>query len=278
MDRHRRRLSICGAALILLSNVLLLLIGPDAHEFVSIGFMLGTLFGQTTLAAAWAVLGPHALVLRLPLSLIWTVSLFAAVVIHAGMYAFDPVVLIIGVVAFAQWLLILGFFGCLARCYGLCVGNPAQADTTYHPRNLQFGIRQLMVLTGVIGVIFGIGRLALPQLIQVASNTSGSNGEAITFLFLGACAILMSLPLLLAGLLHRYAFLLVAVLLCLIGVGTVWQLPLLKSVGGVGPDAMHLVWINFFTCAWTLVFIGLVRWCGYRLATRASTTEAKLPA
>jgi len=47
-----------------------------------IGFLLGTLFGQTTLAASWAAFGPFPWYARLPLALGWAALLWLGIVVN----------------------------------------------------------------------------------------------------------------------------------------------------------------------------------------------------
>ena len=75
----------------------------------------------------------------------------------------------------------------------------------------------------------------------------------------------MSLPLLLAALLPRWAWLATGIVLTLIAIGTWYELPLVMQVysRGGGPNIWHLTFINAFQAAWVLAVVGLLRLCGY---------------
>jgi hypothetical protein len=138
-------------------------------------------------------------------------------------------------------------------------------------RPTQFGIRQFMIFTAIVSVILGIGRALFPYLPLLGD----ARGEWPIFLFLAIASIVMTLPLVLAALLPRYALPSVGGVLILIACATFAELPLLNTLlknrgGPGGPDIWHFLWINGFTVGWILAMTGLVRWAGYRLQTRGS--------
>ncbi|HUE72282.1 MAG TPA: hypothetical protein VMP01_15465 [Pirellulaceae bacterium] len=248
--------------------LLLAFIDPDPPgrlgEYIGIGFFLGTMFGQTTVASAWTAFGPAPLVWRLPLSFLWVVMLAMAIGINVGMRGGpDEAYFVIGACLIGQWFLVqLPLWG-LAMGYGLRLRHRDDANMTSDPRERQFGIRQLLIITTIVAVVFGIGRLIVPNL------NIGSSGEPAIFIFLAVAAIVITLPLLLASLLPRLALPGTLVTLVLIGLATAWELPMLRSAGvgsRGGPDAMHFVWINAITTMWLLALVLVVRWNGYTLA------------
>jgi hypothetical protein len=80
----------------------------------------------------------------------------------------------------------------------------------------------------------------------------------------------MTLPLLLATLVRRFAWLATLSVMLLMAAATAWELPLMHAVGPLnGPDEWHLVWINAFSAAWVLLAMGLLRLAGYGLTAPA---------
>ena len=81
--------------------------GIPPLEYVTIGLWLGSMFGLTTLASAWAAFGPEALLFRLPLSLVWVAMVIGAMLANFALYAVPAAELvIIGSGLLAQWLLV----------------------------------------------------------------------------------------------------------------------------------------------------------------------------
>ena len=271
MIARRYRIILWAAPLILLQWFAMAVIKLNAHsdwmECVTLGFFFGTFFGHTTLASAWAALGPGPLRWRFPLSLVWVAMLptaFAAkFAIHGGRIDAE-LVIVIGGCLFGQWLMVqLPLWG-LAMAYGLRLRHVDDVDTMQDCCERQFGIRHLMVITAIVGVIFGVGRIL-----------AGSQGmsflldsDALIFVFLAVAAIMLTVPLLLAGLLPRRAIPAVLLVLILVGVATAWELTLYRVVPGIprgGPDVLHFVGINAFTAATILAGVAVLRLNGYGL-------------
>lgn len=108
----------------------------------------------------------------------------------------------------------------LGVAYGLRLQHPDQAQTPVDPRDRQFGIRELLIFTTIIAVILGIGRVVVASLPRSILGDE----EAGIFVFLAVAAVLFALPLLVAGLLPRYAGLAVAIGLAVIAIASsAWQ-------------------------------------------------------
>src|SRR5687767_11500919 len=90
---HSFRLYCYSAALVVTGCILTaaipihLAVGPFGSLIM--GYFFGTMFGQGTLAAAWAALGPSPRVWRMPLSLLWMFLIVAAVALHLREEALD---------------------------------------------------------------------------------------------------------------------------------------------------------------------------------------------
>ena len=273
MVSQRYRVFLWTALLIFPSWLSLALLDPDPGsgvvETVALGYFLGSLFGHTTVAAAWTAFGPGRLVWRLPLSLIWVASLVAALAINIGLNGGPrDTFAAIGVCLFGQWVLLQFPLWGLALGYGLRLRHFEDADRGLNHREHQFGIRQLLIVTTIVAVIFGIGRVAVGQL---GENLNLGRGEAPIFIFLAVAAIVFTLPLLLAALMRQLAVPGVLLTLVLIGLATASELPLLRAMlSGPGPKAGHFIAINAFTAAITLAVAVIVRLNGYSLATPQS--------
>jgi hypothetical protein len=260
------RLLVGGLLLSWLMLILVWPLGPGWLEHVLVGYLIGTIFGQATVASAWTALGPLPLAQRLPLSLGWNAALVIAFSINPA--ANGPggklaLFLIVAASIAAQWLIIQIPLWGLAIAYGLRLRHeedPPEAQT-----RRQFGIRQLMIVTAIVAVLLGVGRAvflaSLPYLREAAFD-----GAAV-FGVLMVAGIIMTLPLLLAALLPGHnAWAASAVVLALIAAGTWYELPLLQLVPtgpGGGPNEWHLAFINAFQAAWVLGIAGVMRWLGY---------------
>jgi hypothetical protein len=273
MDLNRLLAAIVLGPILLFSWLWLAVVEPNGRgpvEYAIIGYLIGTLFGQATLASTWTALGPAPLLWRLPLSLTWIGALSVAFMVniaqHGGPDGF--IALVIAVCLLAQWVIVQVPLWGLAIGYGLRlrhVGDPPET-----PRDRQFGIRQVMILTFIVAVVLGVCRMIAVQSARHFADTNMH--EAWIFAFLAGAGIVMTLPLLFAALLPRWSSVAVPGVLVLIALGTWYELPLtmiLPARGG-GPDFWHLAWINAFQAAWVLGVVGVVRLCGYGLGTGAS--------
>jgi hypothetical protein len=231
-------------------------------EYLIVGYLIGTMFGQATLAAAWTALGPLPLLWRLPLSLGWIAALAIAFINLVGRGGPSmQVALVIAACLGAQWLLVQVPLWGLAVGYGVWLRHWSDPPQTVQDR--QFGIRQVMILTGIVALVLGVCRWIVGETAMYFQSTDWQ--VVIIFIFLTFAGIVMTLPLLIAGLLPRYSLVAVAVALFWIAVGTWIELPLvmvLPTRGG-GPNFWHLALINAFQAAWVLGIVALVRWCGY---------------
>jgi hypothetical protein len=230
--------------------------GPPQYLFI--GYLLGTMFGP---APRW---------LRLPLSLGWVavllLALLASLVINGGYNNDWQILLFMGVCLAGQWLLIHGLLWGLAIGYGIHIRH-RDDDAAVKAGSRQFGIRQLMVLTAIVAVALGAGRGVI---LATATALQGRNSsEFAVFAFLTAAGIVITLPLLAAALVPRWAWQASMIVLGLIAVATWWELPLVRTAGG-GPDLWHLILINAFQTGWVLVIVIVVRMCGYGIVQPAS--------
>lgn len=261
--------------LIALSWLTLALVNLDAlrhsaraWETCVMGYFFGSLFAHATLAAAWTAFGLGPLTLRLPLSLAWVGSLPVAIGINVETNGGPrDAVLVVGGSLLGQWLLLqLPLWG-LALGFALRLRHIDEVDQAAS-RHLQFGIRQLLIVTAIVAVVLAIGRAVLPHM-----PTAGS--EMSIFIFLAAAAIVLTLPLLLAALMRRRAVLGVLLALGLMGMVTALEMPLLNAFRLRGPEPEHFVAINAASAVVILLFALMARFNGYRLDTRRTTAKSE---
>ena len=253
--------------------------GPRPIEYLSISAFVGTLFGQAALAAVWAALGPLRLRWRLPLSMIWLVVLIAGLGVNMAIHSpggGDAIefMAVIGGCLLALWTLMLLPLGSLAVWHGLRIRHRTEPGRPPQPRDRQFGIRQVMIVTAVVGVVLGLGRALIVWLL---SQESVRDGEPLIFVFLAIAGVVMMLPLVLAALLPRWAVPASLAVLVLIGLATTWEASLFNLLPrrGGAPDYWHFLLINAFTAFWVLGVITLVRLGGFGLVPAGSMTSAQ---
>jgi|GEM_PF-1592643 hypothetical protein len=261
-------------AILGLSWVVLALFDPDGRgrlsEYVGLGYLFGTLFGQTTLAAAWTALGPFPWYVRLALATIWLVILWGCLVMNIGLHGGPGAMLLLFAgCLLGQWALVQIPLWGLALGYRLHFQHrtefPQANPLVGTPGQLQFGIRQLLTLTTIVAIVLAALRALV--LAIIAHLDDRGVGEGAIFIFLAIAAVVMTLPLVVAALLPRWALPSTLAVLVLIGLATLWELPLLSLLPKTaGPDTWHFIFINACTSAWILVIIGVLRLGGYCLA------------
>ena len=246
------------------------------HNYIWIGYILGTMFGHATLASAWSALGPSSLIMRMPLSLVWLSAVYVALMANEALNSDSGLFLTAPLSLLGQWLLVQVPIWVLVWRYGVQLRHRTEVATSAVSRTAQFGIRQLMIFTAIVGVALGIGRLVVPPLIVFLNLHQGA-----LFPFLTVAAVVMLLPLVLAVLLEPYAISASLVAIVLIAGVTGLERPLLKAVGLPPLDFMTIVWTNAFSVFWVLMIGGLTRFLGYRLGvttTRRFGTSNQLQA
>jgi hypothetical protein len=272
----RYRVFLWAGLLLAVSWISVALLDVRGGDIVAVGYLLGSLYAHATLAASWAALGPGRLRWRLPASLAWIFLLGGALAINIGSNGDGEAVIVIGLSFLAQWIILQ------APLWGLKAGLQAQlsyvgdAPSAVDDRPWQFGIRQLLIVTTIVGVVFGVGRVAIGTLLARFSTLG--DGEPIIFLFLACSAIVFSLPLLVAALLERWTLLGVALALAMISVGTLCEAPLLQTIRNntppFRPNLWDLVAVNGFTSLLILLVAGTVRFNGYSLTRRTGERPA----
>lgn len=191
---------IIWAGLVLVVNwlsVVWLNIDDPRWRTARVGYFLGSLSAQATLAAAWSVFGPGRLKLRVPLSIIWAALLPAAVAVNTAIHNYpDNGVYSLGACLLGQWLLLQGLFAGVAGGFGLRLGHITNVASGADEQRFRFGVRDLLILMTICSLILGVGRLIVPRI------SMGGGGELYVFIFLAVAAIVMTFPLLMAALLR----------------------------------------------------------------------------
>jgi hypothetical protein len=239
---------------------------------IAVGSVVGTIFGHASLAGRWCALGPLALAHRLPLSGAW----LAALLISLGCnIAGSPspegleVLLIYGAVLVGQWLLVQAPMWFFVRRYGLRIAHQDDLPSDIDERVHQFGIRQVMILTALVGIVLGLGRLLLGGL-----NASGSFGDwrgILLFAFLAFANAVTALPIVALTMLRRSVLAAIGGALALIALMTVLELPVVAMLGPGPMNAREysiFTLISSFECVWIVAVLLILRGGGYRLTSR----------
>jgi hypothetical protein len=247
--------------------------GPESLSGVLLaGFLLGTIFGQTALAAAWCALGPFSLVRRLPLSFTW----LAAIVVSFGCNiarSRNPnglaVLLVYGGSVLLQWLLVQAPIWILVIRYGLRVNDGENSASASGKGDQQFGIRQVMILTALVAIVLGIGRFMLGGL-KADGSFKDWRGIAM-FAFLTVSNAIISIPIIAAALVRRSPVPAICGALLLVAFTTAIEVSLLTYLvpATLGPQFdWTLPLINVFHCGWVLAVLLILRSGGFRLTSR----------
>jgi len=249
--------------------------GPGIINAVWMGTVLGTLFGQVALSAAWCALGPFALANRLPLAAGWLAALVLALgcLIARDAPADGALValLIFGAALTGQWLLVLGPIWVLAATFGIRVCHQDEIMLGMDSRDQQFGIGQLMVLTLIVGVVLGGGRFLVGDLSRGDITVSDWSGK-MGFFILAIFHALIALPLITAALVRSKLVIAVFGALCLVLLATWLEVPVLALIDGSSPSGPEY-WMLWFASGihafWILAVVLLLRAGGYQLVTTA---------
>jgi hypothetical protein len=234
------------------------------HHF-AISSWLGTIYGFTSWVAAWTVLGGGARLLRLTVAIALLIGLLSASAM--GMF-YAPhveleVLVIVVLLCFAQWLLAMGVIAACRYRFGLVMRHLSQHTTTDSAGKMQFGIRHIFQLTTIIAVLLALGRAVLP----IMNNVNFVHREAWIFTYLAVAAILITLPMTLAGLSNYRVG--VSSSIVVVGVVLITVLEILFAVNFYGPqngpDVLHFILINSISLVWVSLFTFALRKIGYRV-------------
>lgn len=248
------------------------------YESILIETLFGTIFGQVSLAATWTALGPFSLATRLPLSVAW----IAALVISLGFFfaRLGPaegllvMLLIFGATFVGLWVLVQTPLWLAVAFYGVKIRHREVMQSGFDYRDHQFGIRQVMLLTFIVGVVMGVGRWLVGSLTQdkFVTNVSGFS----TFCFIVLCHALIALPLVTAALLPTRMPIGVCLALLMVAVETWLEIPLYHFIEGSkrGSPEDSMLWIvSGVQALWILGIVFLLRAGGFGLVVRGTGRE-----
>jgi hypothetical protein len=249
------------------SWILIAVINPDDYGIVSVGYLIGTIFGQTTLAAGWTVFGAQWLPWRLAIAAGWITTLLIALGLNFQQHGGGPDFLpLFAICLVGQWMAAQAPLWILAFCLRVRLRHASHVGPSTSSTAPQFGMRQMMIFTTAMAALLGIGRLLAPLMMQWFGNQS----DSLLLVFLAAAAVATSLPTLIAAFLPRHALVATIVALILVLPVTYAEWPLLGIIdrgGQSGPDMWDIiVYLNVFTVGWVAVVAWLMRAAGYRLA------------
>jgi hypothetical protein len=250
--------------------------------FLAIGALLGTMFGQTSLSAAWCALGPWSLIQRLPLASAWMAAIILSLCVNLALTRSGDglaVVLVYGGVMVLQWLLVQAPLWLFAAMYGVRVVHADTDACSARHNNHQFGIRQVLILTTLVALVLGASKMMLGDLKSV--NFGGERGFLVFLVILEVANSLMAVLIVSASFLLRSQHAILVVAIVIAGAAAA-ETPLMEWLEP-GPAGMSNFWIllplNAVHCGWILIVIMLLRAGGFRMMSRgAAASVAPSPA
>ncbi len=241
---------------------------PQFEEFI-IGYGYASTLAVVMTNVIWSALGAGKVRHRFAFALLWNLGVALASFIVLGINGpppdLGPVLVVFVLFLTAAWLLPqapLWLIRIWARVRFDLPGRTVDGKVN------QFGIFQLLMVTGFVALFLGGARAAI-TLAKVEAPPDAEPFLAVGFLVL--CAVLTSVPIWIAALIERYVFAALLIVLTLVIVASYWQqtlLGMLINMGG-GPPASFFVWQSVFISSWTLIFAMVMRMNGYRFIRRA---------
>jgi hypothetical protein len=249
---------------------------PAWHDQVLVGFGFGTLCSVGTLCAAWTVLGPLSLVVRVPLAMVLQTGVLVSVsaVVGRGSFYLELVGLYGGLLL-GQYLLAQVPLWAITIWRGVRLGSTAEQQGGPRPSDQQFGIREVMILTAAVAIVLGMGRWLIHSASFRASWPDSQLLLVIGFLVVANTTI--SLPLVFAMLLTRRALvasLLAAVSIALVTAIEVPAFELLRESGNRNDISLVLWTMNLTQALWVGAALLVLRLGGYRLMTKPRGVNA----
>lgn len=245
---------------------------------VFVGVLLGCGFAEVSMAAAWAALGPFRAAIRIPSSLCWMLMIGLLILYnvvvgtasgnrgHAAMEGLTLAggyVLLWFVVQLPLWLARV-----LYR-FRLDVPGDAVADGLAEH---QFGIRQLLIVTAVIAVALGAGRLLVEGMNPESSFQKVPDPDRVFLIIVGLFLVsnsLVAFVVVTGTLLARRWLLALVIGVVAAGIITVIESSMVLLVpqgfDGFWQAAILIATINATQFCWLAASLLLLRSAGYRL-------------
>ncbi len=241
---------------------------PDrayVSKYLLVAILFGSLFGQTTSASIWATLGTGYHWVRLILALGWFfLLLFGTTLLMARMNGPDGTMLIVvaGTMLLQSFLIQVPLW-CWRSIAGLRLVS-RQEPAAGEAERVQFGIAHMMFFTAIVALILGMAQAMIRWLGADATHV----GDGLpVFLYLGASAILVSLPIAVASLLDRHCLPALALATVFVVLVTGLAFPLMVAMGlqRSGPDFYDIISINLSVTTQVLAYSLGLRFFGHRL-------------
>lgn len=254
----RYRVYVWAGFVIALNWLSIAIVHPE--KTITLGYFLGSLSANATLAAVWTALGPGPIIWRLPLSIGWVCMLLVAVGMNISINKGpNDGVFVVGAWLFVQWLLLQLPLWTLNKGLGFHLRFREDAHAESDRTSIRFGLRDLLITMAIVGVLLGISRV----LVSNVQMTAG--GDLYIFIFLGIAGVIMTFPLVVAPLMQRMALPGVALALVFMAAATFGELLTFEQMGGPGPEIEDFIAINATSAVVILLVAGVVRLNGYSL-------------
>ena len=270
-NRAVARLAFALAAGTLAFNFIYFLLSPGPLERIAAGAMLGTVFGQSTLLAILATIGPIRSSQKAVLVISWLVATLAAAIVgsmHNGSQIAENLILL-GGSAMLQFALCQIPLRAAVWWSGISMQLGTEPDVSLGVPARQYGIRQLMLLTAAVAVALGVGRIAVLTIDWAGVLPDGVFREGPVFGFIVLVNTLAMLPLGLGVLLRERAHIASLAGLSLIVAATFVEAPVAGVlIDGAAPDLELLFFVvNLVQAGWIAAALLKFRCIGYRIVT-----------
>jgi len=265
---------ICYLSVIVLLAMLgllfLALADPDAMDGGLWILVHSTIFGQTSLVAAWCALGPFSLARRLAISSMWLAAIVVALGLNDSLVGRSDdvdVILTFGAVVLIHWALVATPLWLLATWQGLRFDSEHRHDPVEH-LDRQIGIREAMVVTAAVAVVLGAANFRSGGLGEVKMNWEVGRVLGL----LTGVSVAVGLPLIVGMLYIRGWLRQVASVLLFVAAVTALELLLLPmAFSGARIDQSTCVFFSFFNLIqslWIMVAISLLRLGGFSIISK----------
>jgi hypothetical protein len=216
--------------------------GGEHHHYQNrpiIGVILGTLFAQMSLTAAWCTLGPGQFFVRVPFSLMAASLLGLAMAAFTFKSSGGDEFWLFAALTLVGWLLLQPPLWIASGLYRYSVRLPDEESR--EKAAAQFSLAHMLLWTLGVAVVLGIGRMALRD-FQITNSHVYRGGDLAIMMVLLTLNFLLAMPIIHFALRRTASFL----VLLLVGV---WSLILggvecviLSAIAGPPPpDAFVLV-------------------------------------
>lgn len=252
-------------------------VAPVVSQFpgskIAGAILLATLCSSTIFAAAWAVLGPGWLVVRLPFSFVWAALLGLSADV-ALLWDRNSIINLFGLFTMMTgtlWLIAQVPFWSGVLLFDLRLryqasNGPTSAEPARNKPRVRFTILRLMLFTALVAGSLGLGRL----------STEHDDIDFMRYFgYLFFSQLTVCVPLIYAALQPRRAML--GVSLCLAGIAffTLAQ-PFLTKMNANGLWKVSEPWLfivaNLTSIGWIVLFAALIRCGGYHFGIPAVET------